>query len=113
MKSDCTCTSCIGKMCVRSILYRPKCSNKVMTLPPKDYYLIPGNGAKNLLRLICDIDRPVDKQDHIYIQIYVTSTKNYYLIPDNDAKNFLEQNVMKLWVYPFLQIGFIKDFDWS
>ena len=64
-----------------------------MTLSPKDYYLVLGNDAKNLLRPICDIDRLVDKQDHIYIYIYIqiygAPTKDYYLIPNNNAKNLL------------------------
>ena len=60
-----------------------------MTFPPKDFYLIPDNDAKNLLRAVCDINRLVDKQDHIYVQIYGISTKDYYLILGNEAKNLL------------------------
>ena len=72
-----------------------------MTLPLKDYYLVPGNDAKNALRPICDINRPVDKQSHTYIQIYGTTTMDYYLILDNSAKNLLRLNVMKICVCPF------------
>ena len=58
-------------------LLRPNDIYKFMTVLPKDYFLIPGNGAKNLLR-------PND----IY-KFMTLLPKDYFLIPDNGAKNFL------------------------
>ena len=62
-----------------------------MTLPPKNYYLIPGNGTKNLLTLLIKICvYPFCKLDSIKIVVglnhckYIgrTSNKSLFLSPD-------------------------------
>ena len=58
-------------------LLRPNDIYKSMTLLPKDYYLVPDNGAKNLLR-------PNDTCKSMTLL-----PKDYYLVPSNDAKNLL------------------------
>ena len=49
-----------------------------MTLPQKDYYLIPDNDAKNLLTAF-----------FIYIKFLLLLLKDYYLIPSKGTKNLL------------------------
>ena len=61
-----------------ALLDRPNDIYKFITLLPKDYCLIPGNGAKNSL------DRPND----IY-KFITLLPKDYCLIPGNNAKNLL------------------------
>ena len=65
---------------IDDLLLRPNDIYKFLTLLPKDYYLIPDNGAKNLMR-------PND----IY-KFMTLIPKDYYLIPGNGAKNLLRQN---------------------
>ena len=62
---------------IDDLLLRPNDIYKFLTLLPKDYYLIPDNGAKNLMR-------PND----IY-KFMTLIPKDYYLIPGNGAKNLL------------------------
>ena len=58
-------------------LFGPKDVYKFMTFSPKDYYLIPGNGAKNLFG-------PKD----VY-KFMTLSPKDYYLIPGSGAKKLV------------------------
>ena len=67
---------------------RPNYIYKFMTLPPKEYYLILGNGTKNLLR-----------PNYIY-KFMTLLPNNYYLIPDNGAKNLLRPN----YIYKFMTL---------
>ena len=60
-------------------LLRPKLYiYKLMTSLPQDYYLIPGNGAKNLLRQECAYE------------VMIQPLKDYS-VPDNGAKNLLNK----------------------
>ena len=70
-------------------LFRPKVVYKFMTLSPKDYYLIPGNDAKNLFE-------PKD----VY-KFMTLSPNDYYLIPGNGAKNLFGQK----YVYKFMTLS--------
>ena len=73
---------------INRIFLRPNYRYKFMTLLPKEYYLIPGNGAKNLLR-----------PNYIY-KLMTLLPKDYYLIPSNDAKNLLRLN----WVCDVISV---------
>ena len=78
----------------RFVIYKNQLTNKIIYIQicgtiTKDYYLILGNGTKNLLdRFVIYINQLTNKI--IYIQICATITKDYYLIPDNDTKNLLD-----------------------